>query len=134
MVVVVLLGLLAAMALPAMQRVQNRARASRYANDFRQFDAAFQRYAMEAGMFPTAAALGGAIPAGMAGYLPSAYSQPTPMGGQYGWSGPSNYLIVTGGQETDDVMQKVDAMLDDGDLSKGAFIKVAAIGYGYRVQ
>ena len=134
MIVVVILGLLAAMALPAMQRVQNRARASRYANDFRQFDAAFQRFAMETGVFPPVAALGGAIPAGMTGYLPAAYTQPASMGGMYGWSGPSNYIIVQGGKETDAVMQSVDAILDDGDLSKGAFIKVAAIGYGFHVQ
>lgn len=134
MIVVVIIGLLAAMAIPAFQRVRDRSRASRYANDFRQFDAAFQRYALEAGMLPATPVLNGLVPAGMTGYLPAAYSQTAPMGGMYGWSGPSNYIIILGGRENDAMMQQVDAILDDGDLSTGAFIKVAALGYGYHVQ
>lgn len=134
MVVVVIIGLLAALAIPAMQRVRERSRASRYANDFRQFEASFQRFALETGGFPTTAALGGAIPTGMTGYLPAAYSVVAPMGGSFGWSGPSDYIIVRGGKETDSVMQKVDELLDDGDLTTGEFIKVAAIGYCYHVR
>jgi prepilin-type N-terminal cleavage/methylation domain-containing protein len=134
MVVVVVIGLLAAMAIPAFQRVRMRSQATRYANDFRQFDAAFQRYALESGSLPSAAALGGTIPLGMAGYLPVNYSNVAPMGGSYGWSGPSAYILVRGGSETDAVMQNVDSILDDGDLTTGEFIKVAVVGYCYHVQ
>ena len=133
MIVVVIIGLLAALAIPAVQRVQDKSRASRYANDFRQFEASFQRYALEAGALPTAAALNGATPTGMAGYLPATYSAAAPLGGLYGWSGPSGYIVVRGGNETDSVMQKVDAILDDGNLATGEFIKVAAVGYCYHV-
>jgi type IV pilus assembly protein PilA len=134
MIVVVIIGMLAALAVPAMQRVQDRSKASRYANDFRQFDAAFQRYALEVGTFPSNAALNGAIPAGMTGYLPVSYSSAAPMGGLYSWSGPSHYIFVRSGNEDDNMMQRVDAILDDGDLATGEFLKVAIVGYCYHVQ
>jgi type II secretory pathway pseudopilin PulG len=56
MVVVVIIRLLAAVALPAFQRVRERSLASRLANDFRQFEAAFQRYTLEHGDWPPAPA------------------------------------------------------------------------------
>src|SRR5471032_1326062 len=76
MVVVVIIGLLAAIAIPAFQRVQQRSLASRMANDIRQCESAFERYAIENGGWPPPAAPG-VVPAGMAPYLPPAYSQPT---------------------------------------------------------
>lgn len=134
MIAVVIIGLLAALAMPAMNRARNRSRASVYANDFRQFHDAFERYGLEAGSFPSTAALGGTIPTGMTGYLPEAYTQAAPMGGMYGWSGPSGYILVRGGTETDAVMQQVDAILDDGNLGTGEFIKVSAVGYCFHVE
>lgn len=134
MVVVVIVGLLAAMAIPAFQHVRERAIASRYVNDFRQFESAFQRYATENGQWPPSAG-DGVIPAGMDGYLPTAYTEPTPMGGKYQWVGGSESVILLHStQATDAVMQHVDAALDDGDLSKGAFVKINGFGYGYRIQ
>ena len=120
MIVVVIIGLLAAMAIPAFQRVRERSLASRYANDFNQFSAAFQRYALENGGWP-AGVVGGVVPTGMDGYLPVPYTQPSPMGGNYGWSGPSGRIVLQNTSATTSVMQKVDAILDDGDLSTGDF-------------
>lgn len=131
MVVVVIIGLLAALALPAFQRVQTRSRASRLANDFRQFDAGFQRYMLESGTTPAAGGVS-TVPAGMDGYLPPAFTQPSPYGGGYIWSGPSRNVVLTGSSADDTVMQAVDRILDDGDLSTGNFTKIAA-GYGLKV-
>ena len=133
MIVVVIIGLLAAIAIPAFQRVRERSLASRYVNDFRQFDSAFQRYAMENGQMPAATAAG-VIPAGMTGYLPDSYTQTSPMGGNYQWSGPSSNIVLTGTQATDAIMIRVDTALDDGDLSTGDFTKISANRYGYRVH
>jgi len=134
MIVVVIIGLLAAMAIPAFQRSRQRSQAARLTNDFRQYDSAFQRYAMEAGQLPAAASPGGVIPAGMAGYLPDAYTQPSPMGGLYVWSGPSSHIVLVNSNATDAVMQLVDAALDDGDLTTGDFIKVGPTAYGMWVH
>lgn len=120
MIVVVIIGLLAAMAIPAFQRVREKSIASRYANDFNQFSAAFQRYALENGGWP-AGVVGGVIPTGMTGYLPESYTQASPMGGNYGWSGPSGRIVLLNTAATASVMQKVDAILDDSDLTTGDF-------------
>ncbi len=134
MIVVVIIGLLAAMAIPAFQRSRMRSQAARLTNDFRQFDSAFQRYALEAGQLPATASAGGVIPAGMAGYLPTAYTQPSPLGGLYVWSGPSSHIVLVNTNATDTVMQLVDAALDDGDLSAGEFIKIGPNAFAMHVR
>ncbi len=132
MIVVVIIGLLAAIAIPAFQRMRERSMASRFINDFRQFEAAFQRYAMENGTMPPAAAPG-VIPTGMTGYLPDAFTQTSPMGGSYQWSGPSSTVVLRSSNATDAIMTLVDAALDDGNLSTGEFTKIA-VGYGYHAN
>src|SRR3954468_14896676 len=82
MVVVVIIGILAAITIPAFKRVRERTLVSRFLNAFRQFDSAFQRYAMENGQFPAAGGVG-VIPAGMSGCLPVSFTTSSPMGGNY---------------------------------------------------
>ena len=133
MIVVVIIGLLAAIAIPAFQRMRERSMASRFINDFRQFEAAFQRYALENGSMPPAAALG-VVPVGMAGYLPDTFTQTSPMGGNYQWSGPSATIVLRSSNATDAIMTLVDAALDDGNLATGEFTKLAGLGYGYHAN
>lgn len=133
MIVVIVIGILAALGIPALQRAQARSMASRYANDFRQFESAFQRYVLESGQWPPPAG-GGAIPTGMDGYLPTSYTKPSPLSGDYWWSGPSHSIVLRGSQATDALMQQVDALLDDGDLSTGNFAKTVGVGFHLNVQ
>lgn len=128
MIVVVIIGLLATLGIPSLMRVQERSHASRLANDFRQFDAAFQRYALEDGQWPPPDNPG-VIPAGMTGYLPDSFTRPSPFGGNYQWSGPSRMILLRNSQATDAIMTRVDAILDDGDLSTGEFTKTTGLGY-----
>jgi prepilin-type N-terminal cleavage/methylation domain-containing protein len=133
MIVVVLIGLLAALGIPSLQRVQESSHASRLANDFRQFEAAFQRYALEDGQWPPPDNPG-VIPAGMTGYLPDSFTYTSPLGGNYQWSGPSHMILLRNSQATDALMTRVDAILDDGDLSTGEFTKTAGLGYHLHVR
>lgn len=133
MIVVVIIGLLAAIAIPAFQKVRERSQASRLVNDFRQFEAGFQRYILESGQTP-AASTAGVVPTGMDGYLPTSYTEASPLGGLYQWSGPSGNIVLRGSSATDAVMQKADDALDDGDLTTGDFTKLAGVGFGYRVH
>jgi type II secretory pathway pseudopilin PulG len=133
MIVVVIVGLLASMALPAFQRSRQRSQAARLTNDFRQYDAAFQRYLMENGQSPAAAGIG-VVPTGMAGYLPTSYVNPSPLGGGYIWSGPSSNIVLSGSTANDATMRLVDLALDDGDLTTGNFTKISATAYGLRVN
>lgn len=133
MVVVVIIGLLAAIALPGFARVRRRAQASRYANDFKQFAAAFQRYNLEHGGWPPAQSSPGAPTVEMTGYLPASWSDASPMGGGYTWSGDTGRIRLTGSEATDEVMQLVDAALDDGDLTTGDFNRMSGAG-NYHLQ
>ena len=133
MIVVVIIGLLAAIAIPAFQRSRERSLAARLTNDFRQFDSAFQRYLMENGQGPPAAGIG-VVPTGMAGYLPDAFVQNSPLGGNYQWSGPSSTVVLRNSNATDSIMLIVDTALDDGDLATGEFQKLGALGYGYHIR
>lgn len=133
MIVVVIIGLLAAMALPAFQRSRMRSQAAILTNDFRQFDSAFQRFFMENGTGPAAAGVG-VVPAGMAGFLPTNYTSPSPLGGGYIWSGPSANIVLFGSSANDTLMQLVDASLDDGVLTTGNFTKIGGSSYGLKVQ
>ena len=134
MVVVVIIGILAAIAIPAFVHMKEHSMAARFVNDFRQFDSGYQRYAMEAGQLPAAPTAAGVVPPGMAGYLPNTYSLPSPMGGGYIWSGPSAYVVLVASNATDSVMQQVDAALDDGDLTTGEFVKIGGSAYGLHVR
>ncbi len=128
MIVVVIIGILAALGIPALQRVHERSLATRLANDFRQFESGFQRYALESGQWPAAGAMA-TIPVGMIGYLPESFTNASPLGGNYQWSGPSHVIVLLGSNATDAIMQRVDAILDDGDLTTGDFQKKAGVGY-----
>jgi prepilin-type N-terminal cleavage/methylation domain-containing protein len=134
MIVVVIIGLLSAIALPAFQRMRNRSLASRYANDFQKFAEAFQRYSLENGAWPPAVASPGLIPTGMQGYLPDSFTKPSPMGGGYTWSGASGRIRLINTNATDAVMQLVDAMVDDGNLSTGDFSSMTSGGYHYQLH
>ena len=134
MVVVVLIDVLAALAIAAFKRVQERSLASRMANDFRQYAAAFQQYAFDNGAWPAATTTTGTLPTGMANYLPSTYSQSPPLGGGYTWSGSTARIRLLNSQATDVVMQRVDTILDDGNLSSGDFAKMTSGGYHWQLH
>src|SRR4051812_37967231 len=85
MVVVMIISLLAAIAVPAAARIQRKARVTAVINDFRVFAAAFDAYSHQTGTWPPEVAAG-AIPAGMSQYLnTTAWTRVTPMGGKYNW-------------------------------------------------
>lgn len=134
MVVVVIIGILAALSIAAFSRMKERSLASRMANDFRQFDAAFHQYVLTVGTWPAATTVAGDIPPNMAGFLPVAWTQPSAMGGGYTWSGPSARIRLINTQATDAVMQRVDALLDDGNLSTGDFTKMVSGGYHWQLH
>ncbi|MBP8962017.1 MAG: prepilin-type N-terminal cleavage/methylation domain-containing protein [Opitutaceae bacterium] len=70
MIVVVIIGLLAAMAVPAFQRIRRNVQNKTFANDLRQIRGAAEQYIMEQSAYPEDGTPG-AFPAGLAEYLPS---------------------------------------------------------------
>ena len=72
MIVVVIIGLLASFAMPALRRAHVESTNSRLLNDYRIHAEAFKRFALETGAYPPDGGFN-PIPAGMSEYLPSTW-------------------------------------------------------------
>ncbi len=131
MVVVVIIGLLAAMALPAYRRLTLRSKASAVENDLRAFSTAFITYNLQNGHWP-ADGSPQEIPAEVMNALPTNFALKTPIGGYYKWNynvsadgidAKAAIIIETVGSDavTDDVdlITLIDQHLDDGDIHNG---------------
>ncbi len=128
MVVVAIIGLLAALAIVGLRNSRERTLGTRIANDLRQFQTAFAAYSFEHSGWPPAAGAG-VIPTGMEGYLSRSYLNTVEPGGAYSWSGESGQLQFTPSAANERVMQIVDSIIDNGDPASGAFT-----GSGTRYQ
>lgn len=121
MVVVVLIGLLAALAVPGYQKVRLRSQAASIAEGLRNYARAFEVYAIEEGQWP-ADTLPTRIPPEMAGRL-SRFDQKSVIGGRWDWehnaSGVTAGVSHRLGGVDRDLLRAVDKQLDDGNLSTG---------------
>lgn len=134
-VVIFIISVLAALAVPAIRKVHLEARSTAVVNDLRVFTTALQTYTHEKGDWPAGGTAPGEVPAGMAEYLKiSNWSNPTPIGGLYTWSPNtvqqgerhrSAIVITTVGENrvSEDVAQlsDLDRKIDDGSLDTGNF-------------
>lgn len=125
MIVVVIIGLLAAMAMAGFERMRMISQNTRTANDLRTFGGAFNTYAMEQGTWP--ADVGpGILPPEMDGYIHAEiFTQQPAIGGQYDWDngvhgGISAAVSVTGPNAPPNQLTRLDRTFDDGDTGDGA--------------
>ena len=130
MIVVVIIGLLAALAIPAFQRVQRAAANNRVASDLRVFAQAFETYALQNGTWPNNAGSGvvPTSPMSMAGdFKTDVWQAATSIGGRWNWdrnlSGVAAGISIAGLTCTDEQLTEIDAKIDDGDLNTGRFRK-----------
>ena len=132
MVVVVIIGLLAALAIPAFQRSKRASQNARAINDFRIFAQAFELYNAQNGAWP--ANVGpGVVPAGMANDFKTDVwtTNPNTLGGRWNWdnslsSGGTAGISVSGFTCDDAQLIELDAKMDDGDLNTGILRKVSS--------
>ena len=128
MIVVVIIGLLAAIALPASMRVRQSAQNKRYASDLRTFSQAFETFAVSNGGWPPNTP-SGVVPPGMSGLLrDQTWNGVNSVGGRWNWDF-NNFGVIaaissTGVTASDAQMANVDAHLDDGNLTTGLFQKI----------
>jgi type IV pilus assembly protein PilA len=130
MIVVVIIGVLAALAIPAFQRVQQAAQTNRAISDFRVFTQAFETYASQVGTWPPNASAG-VVPTGMSGdFKASAWAATTSIGGRWNWDrnlgSVSAGISIQNFTASDAQLAAIDAKLDDGDLTTGHFQKVSS--------
>ena len=141
MIVVVILGLLAAMAMPAFQKVRNTSMASRIANDYRTFASAFETCALEAGFWPPDSN-GNEIPVLAQPYVNSTnWSSGAVAGSWWDWEGAGRHGVTASINFVDNdqnlppaVMEKVDQLLDNGNLATGVLRRVGANEYIYILE
>ena len=138
MVTVVIIGLLAAIAVPTVKRVQRRSRDARFISDLRAFSQAFETYALKSGSWPPDANRS-IVPNGMSGELRDAvWTARNSLGGVWDWDYKTNGItaaistveVIVDDQE----MTQIDAMFDDGNLATGNFVKSATGRYSYILQ
>jgi prepilin-type N-terminal cleavage/methylation domain-containing protein len=137
MVVVVIIGILAALAIPTLMRLQRHTQNNRFINDLRIFTGAYETYTTQTGLWPASAGPG-VVPAGMTGMFRDAnWSAPTSVGGNWNWdnnvNGITAAISVSGVTADDTQMTEIDVKIDDGNLSTGLFIK-ANNRYTYILQ
>jgi prepilin-type N-terminal cleavage/methylation domain-containing protein len=123
MIVVAIIGLLGALAIPSFVRARETSQNGRYAADLRVAMDAFTEYAQENGDFPPDVGPG-AMPQGMSEYLKRMDWLGTPiLGGLWDWDnwGYVKGVTVNGTTASASQLLRLDAMIDDGNLQTGTF-------------
>lgn len=133
MIVVVIIGLLAALAVPAFMRIQAASRHTRIANDLRVFAQTFEVYNMEHGFWPNNSGPGQVptLPSPMNGqFRVETWQTKTAIGGAWNWDeGKPTFtagISISGFTCDDTELTVIDGKIDDGNLNTGNFQKTAA--------
>jgi prepilin-type N-terminal cleavage/methylation domain-containing protein len=139
MVVVVIIGILAALGVPSYKRVRTNANANIIASNFRVFANTFVRYAMEEGEWPEDGNANDLSETADPYFARTAWSKTASNGGYWDWELNRHGVIAAvgltegTGQMDEAVFVKVDEILDDGNLSTGDFIQTSGY-YIYILQ
>ena len=144
-IVVTIIGILAALAIPLFTVLTKRSRISALANDLRTHSGAILRYSMDTNDFP-ADFTSPTIPPELEGHLSHSWTEPSPVGGNYSWNyvntgnplGSSGYIQIT--ETAADPftvglgdIRKLDEKLDDGNLGSG-YLQMAGTRIRYYVK
>ncbi len=124
MIVVAIIGILAAIAVPNFQAYRLKARYASFTADVKMMTDAFQTYNITTGSYPPDVNRG-TTPTGMAEFLGELMTRPTPFGGKWDWE-QGVFGIVAGISVVEpnaavQQMQGLDNYLDNGDLTTGVF-------------
>ncbi len=125
MIVVAIIGLLAALGIPNMLRAGKNARKARFTREIKIAGHAFVLYAFDYGTYP-ADKTPSQMPTGMNEYLHRfSWNEETPIGGQWDWDygvfGITAGVSVKSPNWGPDLMLEIDKSMDDGNLSTGQF-------------
>lgn len=119
MIAVVIIGLLAAMGIPAFQKVRNAALVNSFVNDLRSIEKAANIYETENGRILQEYG-GGIQPTDLTPYLTKPdFTGKTPLGGQWDWDNHTTYCRISVVPMDAATVQLVDTEIDDGDTSTG---------------
>ena len=121
LIIVAILGILAAMVIPQYQNTSDTAMINATIKDFRTFETAINVYAVKQnGVLPNG---GSELQKQIGEYLPSGGLNATPgIGGQYtfySWSGTNSAAVSVAGSPNVGLLSRIDDDLDDGITSTG---------------
>lgn len=126
MIVVVVIGLLAAMALPLFDTVRRGSENSRWINDVRVIKGAAEVFALQNSRWPDDG-FPGQIPSDFVGtpLTEDVWLNPTSLGGEFDWEGPTSGIVTAGistmePRATMAQLQELDRAFDDNDLGTGS--------------
>ena len=138
LIVVVILGILAALVVPKFSNATDEAKMGAFIGSIKTFADACEYFAVKEGYYPPDGS-SGQLPAGFEAYVDqSEYESPTPLGGV--WDVEFNEMGITSavgvhfnGDPVPGFMLSIDEKFDDGDLAGGMFQQLAADRYYYIV-
>jgi prepilin-type N-terminal cleavage/methylation domain-containing protein len=84
-VVVSVIGILAALSIPAFQRSRDNTRIGALEHDLRLYEQEFDTFELENGYYPSSVSTTGVHPEGMTEQMSAAWKLPSPIGGAYRW-------------------------------------------------
>lgn len=135
LIVVAILGILAAMVVPRFGTASEETRQKVFAASLKQFVRVTQVYSAENEGALIADASSGVLPPELAAYIPeSRWVGGTPIGGVWDAEGAEYAGVASaigvhfnaGNAQSNDYMTRIDEIIDDGDLSTGMFRRFAA--------
>jgi prepilin-type N-terminal cleavage/methylation domain-containing protein len=138
LIVVVIIGDLALIAVPFFMRARKAAQDSQFLNDLRTAVSAVELYAAENTRYPPEANQS-VVPDGLSIYLSKLrWSDANSLNGSWDWDYQANGLkaavSVTLSAEDDVRMQDIDERMDNGALVTGAFRKTGPGRYSYIIE
>jgi prepilin-type N-terminal cleavage/methylation domain-containing protein len=136
MIVIAIIGVIAAIAIPNFAAYRQRAKIAEAATDIKHFEKGFVAYAVEEGRFPDDSHIVLPDLPKMADFIsPTVWGRTTPLGGTYNWEGPDSYpyagIAFFGVTASVQELQRLDSLIDDGDLSTGKFRQTPNGRYTY---
>ena len=142
-IVVAVIGILAAIAIPMVSSYRDKAKLIHIASDLRNFRDGFTAYVVDNGCYPpdshNDAPFNLINGYGTENYLPiNAWTEEPYWGGFYNWEGPNSYpyagISIYGTAASQEIMTKLDTVFDDGNLSSGVFRKTPNGRYTYIIN
>jgi len=139
MIVVSILGILAAIVIPTVSNAQQQAAVTTIATDLNTLTGAVQRYHMDHADYPKQVGLA-KVPSTLAGYMPETGAVSTASGFTLGYLRSATPKTAYGGKsfqvasmirvpkDKSSWRDDIDAVIDDGDILSGAFQYYGAIG------
>lgn len=133
-VVAAIIGILAALAIPAFKRSQDNTKIGALQNDLRVYEQEFESFELQNKYFPPSQPNAGFAPIGMEERLPDTWKLPSPVGGTYRWvytteDNPalrSAYIEIINTVNDPIVLsmnrlKEIDEEIDDGITTSGQF-------------